>query len=101
MDQAANRKAGTKLFTSIWRVLLIIVGALLGSLCGFVAGMQVAPLVGRYLLKPSVMIFDTGAIILGLAVMGLGLVGGAIVGIKIALLLIRRIARKKTSLNTS
>ncbi len=95
MDQAANRQAGTKLFTSIRYVLLIIAGALLGSICGFVAGMEVAPFIGHYLLKPSVMIFDTGAIILGLAVMGLGLVGGAIVGIKIALLLARRIAQKK------
>jgi hypothetical protein len=62
-----------------------IIGLLLGSGVGFVSGMEVAPLIGSFLVRPSALILDPAAMLVGIIIIALCAVGGAVLGGYVAL----------------
>ena len=72
----------------------VIVGLLSGGIIGLIIGIEIAPLIGSFLVKPSVLILDPAAMLVGLLVIALCAVGGAILGMYVAL----RVARRAKSM---
>jgi ABC-type antimicrobial peptide transport system permease subunit len=57
-----------------------IVGLLIGGIIGLIIGIEIAPLIGSFLVEPSALILDPAAMLVGLLVIALCALGGAILG---------------------
>jgi hypothetical protein len=53
-----------------------IIGLLFGGIIGLIFGIEIAPLISSFLVKPSVLILDPAAMLVGLLVIVLCALGG-------------------------
>lgn len=87
----AKQDANTSLFTSKSFLPPAIIGLLLGATFGFIVGLETAPLIGQLLVKPSVLILDPSAMLVGLIVIALCTLAGALLGTYVALRIMRQV----------